>query len=62
MVLALSSGVISCNGEVRICLTADIGCVPDRARLEDLGMMMYDEMKEICDSSKGLKVQMTGLQ
>lgn len=47
--MSISAGIISCNGKARICLTADMGCIPDRSRLEDLGMMMHDELQDICN-------------
>ncbi|CAL8125828.1 unnamed protein product [Orchesella dallaii] len=46
--IAVSAGLVSCNGGAHICLTADLGCIPDRSRLDDLGMMIYDELQEIC--------------
>lgn len=46
--IALSMAAISYNGKMQINLTGDLGCIPDRSRLDDLGLLLYEEIVEIC--------------
>lgn len=48
--------MISYNGGARICLTADMGCIPDRTRLDDLTGMIYDELSQMCEMENSLSL------
>lgn len=50
--MALAASVSSYNGILRLSLTADVGCIPNRRRLEYLQSLVKLEILSMCDHSK----------
>lgn len=46
--LALAVGIVSCNGGLRVCLTAQSSVFPNRERVQELSKMVENEFVEFC--------------